>query len=63
MREDRLLILADHLLYGSLGHKVFDFNTYNTYDNPFEKPLEGVPRGCGTHGCAIGECPVIWPEE
>ena len=52
---ERLRKLAYHLLNGKLGHEVFDFATFN----------EGSKGSntCGTAGCAIGECPVIWPEE
>lgn len=51
--KERLLKLADHLLYGKLGHKVFDFRYYNNTMSP----------ECGTSGCAIGECPIVWPED
>jgi len=51
--------LRDHLRSGKLGHRVFDFTTYNknvsagTYNEPGPT--------CGTHGCAAGETPVLWP--
>lgn len=51
IRTDLLRELAQHLLKGKLGHEKFDFATFN----------EGF-NGCGTNGCAIGECPVLWPE-
>jgi len=52
MNLERLHILYDHLMWGTLGHKKFDFSTYNSTHEPT----------CGTAGCAIGECPVIWGE-
>ena len=52
MNLQRLHILYDHLMWGKLGHKVFNFNTYNNITEP----------ECGTAGCAIGECPIIWNE-
>ena len=55
IRFDRLETLAQHLETGVLGHEEFDFSDYNT------GPLNEV--GCGTAGCAIGECPIIWPGE
>lgn len=50
---ERLQKLADHLLHGKLGHKVFSFDTFNSGRKPI----------CGTAGCAIGECPIVWPGE
>ena len=44
--KNRLLKLAKHLESGKLHHKTFDLNTYH----------------CGTRGCAIGECPKVWPK-
>ena len=55
IRVDRLRILADHLLNGKLGHKVFDFSTYNEGENSENE--------CGTNGCAIGECPIAFPDD
>lgn len=49
---ERLHKLADHLLHGKLGHAEFDFSRYND---------SGIAR-CGTAGCAIGECPIVWPD-
>lgn len=57
--KDRILKLATHLESKKLGHKVFDFNSWNGnefgYDEIFDK------KGCGTVGCAIGECPFAFP--
>lgn len=53
MHKERLLKLAEHLETGKLGHEVFDFSQFNNANTNI----------CGTAGCAIGECPVIWPDE
>ena len=50
--------LAEHLETGQLGHKVFDFSTYNS--NGASSNYAPV---CGTNGCAIGECPILFPED
>jgi hypothetical protein len=52
IRTDLLRQLAEHLLNGKLGHRIFDFNRFNDAENE-----------CGTCGCAAGELPVIWPDE
>lgn len=52
MNKERLLTLANHLKYGKLGHEKFDFSIYNN-----------ATAKCGTMGCALGECPIIWPED
>ena len=51
----RLLKLAEHLEKGKLGHKQFDYSTYHI--GPRDK------NHCGTAGCAIGECPVVFPRQ
>ncbi len=51
MNTELLLELADHLEFGKLGHKKFDFSTYN----------DTTSRKCGTAGCALGECPILFP--
>ena len=48
--KNRLLKLAAHLRTGTLGHDQFDFSVMH---------VDGV---CGTRGCALGECPIIWPD-
>ena len=53
----RLKKLADHLINGKLGHKKFDFNDWNRGNR--EQPAE--PYKCGFAGCAIGECPIVFP--
>jgi hypothetical protein len=52
MNTERLQKLAEHLLHGTLGHERFDFGIYNDAKAPI----------CGTAGCAIGECPIIFPQ-
>jgi len=55
MNKERLEKLANHLLTGQLGHKNFNLNNWNTgfkQDESFNQ--------CGTTGCAIGECPIIF---
>lgn len=43
---------------GKLGHKKFDFSVWNS-----GKSRSGgyKPYNCGYAGCALGECPVIFP--
>lgn len=55
MNKRRLLKLANHLLKGELGHEDFYFGAYNSG--------EYGEKGCGTRGCAIGECPIIFPRD
>jgi hypothetical protein len=50
----RLLRLAAHLEGGQLGHATFDFNNWH---------IGGSLGTCGTSGCAIGECPFVWPND
>lgn len=51
---DRLTKLGKHLLKKKLGHVKFNFNRYHDNGN--------APEGfCGTAGCALGECPVVFP--
>lgn len=54
----RLLKLADHLESGELMHKEFNFTTWNR----IEGKQQFGRNGCGTMGCAIGECPMVFPE-
>ncbi len=51
--NERLLKLATHLESGKLGHEVFDFSEYNNTQKP----------ECGTSGCALGECPIAFPDD
>lgn len=50
---DPLLALAAHLESGKLGHPVFNIAVYNDATRP----------ECGTNGCAIGECPILFPDD
>ncbi len=58
MHKERLLKLADHLEYGKIGHAKFDFSVLNSDETRL--PMRGK---CGTLGCAIGECPIAFPED
>lgn len=51
--RNRLLKLAKHLQSGKLGHAMFDMTLWNDVTEP----------KCGTSGCAIGECPIIFPRD
>lgn len=66
MKADLLLQLAEHLESGKLGHQNFDFMVYNAdkSTNLFGLSLKErpAPYTCGTNGCAIGECPILWPD-
>lgn len=48
----RLQKLIDHLDHGKLGHPVFNFGQWNDGEKV---------NHCRTNGCAIGECPVLFP--
>lgn len=71
VQKDRLLQLADHLENGKLGHKHFNFSTYNDFfsdqadvedqDLSYHEYMAKHNR-CGTAGCAIGEMPFLDPE-
>lgn len=50
IHADRLLKLADHLDRGQLFHDQFNYWVVS------------IQNSCGSNGCAMGECPVIWPE-
>jgi len=52
VRIARLRKLAAHLMHGKLGHDRFDFWSFNTGN-----------QKCGTAGCAIGECPIVFPSD
>lgn len=55
MRLDRLMKLAEHLESGTLGHDNFDFSAWNRGNRK--------ENNCGTNGCALGECPILFPKE
>lgn len=51
----RLKKLSTHLKRGKLGHTKFDFSRFNATDCGQGK--------CGSAGCAIGECPIVFPRQ
>ncbi len=55
MHRERLLKLAEHLEHGELGHDYFDIQSFNEGSSA-KKP-------CGSAGCAIGECPIVFPHD
>ena len=55
--RNRLLKLANHLHSGKLGHNKFNFSTFNS-----DISGKGAPYKCGTNGCALGECPIIFKQ-
>lgn len=59
MNKQRLEALATHFESGKLGHEVFDFGTYNANK---ERQLI-ISNECGYAGCALGECPILFPED
>lgn len=61
VRFDRLGIMAAHLEKGELGHLVFDFACFNRDYDDIGGQILPKPYSCGTNGCAIGECPIVWP--
>jgi hypothetical protein len=71
IRIGRLLKLAKHLeTTRKLIHKNFSFSIFNSADSApaltgmFDatKARRSKKYGCGTSGCAIGECPAVFPE-
>lgn len=58
MHKQRLLKLAQHLETGKLGHEEFNFMVYNSFRNESDRG-----QTCGYAGCAIGECPIVFPDE
>jgi hypothetical protein len=58
MNAERLLKLAEHLETGKLGHEQFDFGHYNV-----DLDLNAAGPKCGAFGCAIGECPILFPDD
>jgi hypothetical protein len=62
IHKDRLLKLARHLEKGKLSHKTFDFRRFSMQELPPEDPSD-LENYCGTAGCAIGECPAVFPGE
>ena len=56
-RLDLLAIVSEHILNGVLGHKHFDFAHVNASVG------DKCKTTCGTHGCAMGELPIIFPDQ
>lgn len=54
--KERLLKMAQHLETGILGHKKFCFEHLHITGTPEERGQK-----CGTLGCAMGECPIVFP--
>lgn len=61
MNRARLEKLAAHLETGQLGHAVFDFSVLNRDGTLGEG--NDAPSRCGTNGCAIGELPIVFPDD
>lgn len=59
---ERLKRLADHLEFGELAHKEFDIHHYNVSYDKDGFSIKLPINQCGTAGCAVGECPQLWPE-
>jgi hypothetical protein len=55
----RLETLRGHLRCGELAHEKFDFSVFNKGHARCEPPVPG----CGYAGCAIGECPALFPDD
>ena len=58
----RLRILANHLLNGDLGHLVFDLRVMNAQEEK-DNYLNTEIEYCGSHGDAIGELPICFPQQ
>jgi hypothetical protein len=58
MNLSRFNALLDHLEHGVLGHERFDFNFLNHFDDP----KNAIGTACGSAGCALGELPIIDPD-
>ncbi len=59
MQTQKLLDLAEHLEFGKLGHDDFAFHTWSC---KVKEKVKGK-NVCKTLGCAIGECPTLFPED
>ncbi len=53
----KLKKLADYLISGKLGTNKFDFGVW------FEKAENVKTNLCKTSGCAIGQCPFVFPKD
>jgi hypothetical protein len=59
-RTDLLRQLAAHLRSDNRAHPIFDYTTFNDTETPDAD--FAASNICGSRGCALGECPAIWPE-
>lgn len=64
--KKRLLKLADHLSSRKLGHTTFDYGTWGTFEQSTDPKVtkrskEQFKVSCSTSGCALGECPTLFP--
>jgi len=59
----RLRNLANHLLNGDLGHIVFDLRVMNAQEDFQTGYLDTEISYCGSHGDAIGELPIYFPQQ
>lgn len=62
IHRKRLEKLAEHLEKGNLGHKKFDFSTFNLGPRG-QHTGPTVSNRCGFSGCALGECPIAFPDD
>lgn len=59
---ERLEQLAKHIVSNKRGHAIFDFSCFN--EKQIEHGTDIVDGNiCQTNGCAIGEMPILWPNE
>ena len=64
MRADRLQQLAAHLRAGRHGgHQRFDLMIVRQPFTYVEKQQPMARQHCGTAGCAMGELPVVFPQD
>ena len=62
IRTDLLKTLSAHLRAGNLGHQKFDFSCFNRDIREGEQ-VPTAARTCGSNGCALGECPIVFPND
>lgn len=58
IQEERLTKLGKRLVASKIGHEQFDFGSFNRLEDG-----GGCPNKCGYAGCALGECPIVFPED
>ena len=62
VRIDDLLRLAEHLEKDALGHAQFDFGCFNDGNKDKRYYQKERLQNCRTLGCALGECPFVFPQ-